>query len=224
MGRRPSSTNSFNSARRAQMHKHPQTPRMLRWRPAAAALAAAVAASAFLAVPSAQANEPADPPAAQQLPAPTPGFPLPTDTHPAGARSGVGLHLEVDPRGRQADHGAERLHCDPGRELHEPGRHHAGNPRGFPRHERRRVGLGHLVPDGRERQPDQLQGLGRHLLPRGRPQRRLRLRPAPLERPHRLLLPQDQRRSGQGQVELRRPRLRWTAPPSATPNGPVPPA
>ena len=60
------------------MHKHPNTPRMLRWRPAAAALAAAVAATAFLAVPSAQANEPSDPPANTQMPAPTPGFPLPT--------------------------------------------------------------------------------------------------------------------------------------------------
>jgi levansucrase len=59
------------------MHKHPQN-RMLRWRPAAAALAAAIAASAFLAVPSAQANEPSDPPSVQQLPAPAPGFPLPT--------------------------------------------------------------------------------------------------------------------------------------------------
>ena len=60
------------------MHKHPNTPRMLRWRPAAAALAAAVAATTFLAVPSAQANEPSDPPSNTQMPAPTPGFPLPT--------------------------------------------------------------------------------------------------------------------------------------------------
>jgi levansucrase len=79
LGISPSSTNSFNSARRAKMHKHPQTPRLLRWRPAAAALATAVAASAFLAVPSAQANEPADPPAIEQMPAPTPGFALPTE-------------------------------------------------------------------------------------------------------------------------------------------------
>ncbi|NUT73216.1 glycoside hydrolase family 68 protein, partial [Pseudarthrobacter sp. C4D7] len=59
------------------MHKHPQ-PRLKRWRTGAAALAATLAASAFLAVPAAQANEPSDPPAVQQLPAPTPGFPPPT--------------------------------------------------------------------------------------------------------------------------------------------------
>ncbi|MEW1807215.1 glycoside hydrolase family 68 protein [Pseudarthrobacter sp. NPDC080039] len=61
------------------MHKHPQSRRTLRWRAVASALATAVAASAFLAVPSAQANEPSDPPATQQLPAPTPGFALPTN-------------------------------------------------------------------------------------------------------------------------------------------------
>ncbi|WP_247040776.1 glycoside hydrolase family 68 protein [Arthrobacter rhizosphaerae] len=61
------------------MNKHPQSPRMQLWRPAALALATAVAATTFLAVPSAQANEPADPPAAEQMPAPTPGFPLPTE-------------------------------------------------------------------------------------------------------------------------------------------------
>ena len=60
------------------MHEHPNTHRKLRWRSVAAALAAAVAASVFLAVPSAQANTPSDPPSGGQLPAPTPGFPLPT--------------------------------------------------------------------------------------------------------------------------------------------------
>lgn len=59
------------------MHKHPQH-RLLRWRTGAAALAATLAVSAFLAVPAAQANEPSDPPAVQQMPAPAPGFPLPT--------------------------------------------------------------------------------------------------------------------------------------------------
>lgn len=60
------------------MHEHPNTHRKLRWRSVAAALAAAVAASVFLAVPSAQANTPSDPPSGGQMPAPTPGFPLPT--------------------------------------------------------------------------------------------------------------------------------------------------
>src|SRR5688500_7026757 len=73
----PSSTNE-TPREEQKMHKHPNTRRMLRWRPAAAALAAAVAASTFLATPSAQANEPSDPPANQQMPAPAPVFPLPT--------------------------------------------------------------------------------------------------------------------------------------------------
>ena len=60
------------------MHKHPTAPRGRIRRSTAAAVIAAVAASAFLAAPSAHANEPADPPAAQ-MPAPTPGFPLPTE-------------------------------------------------------------------------------------------------------------------------------------------------
>ncbi|CAH0301762.1 hypothetical protein SRABI128_04204 [Microbacterium sp. Bi128] len=126
------------------------------------------------------------------------------EAHPAGVRSGRGLHLQVDACRCQADYGPKQHKRNPGPELHEPERHHAGNPPGLPGHERRRLGLGHVVPDRRERKPDQLQGLGRDLLTRCRPPRRLRLRPAALERPDRLFLPQDQRRSGQGQVELRR--------------------
>ena len=65
---------------KSKMHEHHNSPRKLRRRSVAAALAAAVAASVFLSVPSAQANAPSasDPPNVDQMPAPTPGFPLPT--------------------------------------------------------------------------------------------------------------------------------------------------
>ena len=166
LGTCPSSTNGLNSARRATMHEHLNSPRKLRRRPVAAALAAAVAASVFLSVPPAQANDALG--SAEQCADAGSDARLPPahEAHPAGLRSSRGLHLQMDACGRQADHGPKQHNRGPGPELHEPERHHAGDPRGLPGHERRRVGLGHVVPDRREGEPDQLQGLGRHLLAR----------------------------------------------------------
>ena len=64
-------------------HLTPQRPRRRLRQAVALAAAASVAGSILLVTPAAQANLPADPPSST-MPAPTPGFPLPTTHTPAG--------------------------------------------------------------------------------------------------------------------------------------------